>query len=166
VIPDDQPPVHKLVYAFLLTAIKKQVRFFAIVPDAIWFGTETSWNAEIRPPLKLHTALVDRVAEMLGVDAPWDPGEWIAGPLVLELEAIREPFAIRIERISEGWWVLGERLNDIEHEKRVRSGVLVQPVVPPIPIPGQRMEGNYVAFDPVRREPTEYDPAMNELEDE
>jgi hypothetical protein len=145
---NDEPPVDRLVHALLLSALRKQVRYIALVPHAVWFGTDAGWQQEMRPPSKLEAPIAERFAQMIGAEVPAELGEWVAGPLVLEIDANRESFAVRIERIRQGTWIVVEHLNDLEVVRRVRAGG-VWPVEVPSPIPGQSGDDDDLVFDPV-----------------
>jgi type II secretory ATPase GspE/PulE/Tfp pilus assembly ATPase PilB-like protein len=97
----DEGPVTKLVYAILLSALRKRATDLAVRRvdgrprvDFVIDGTEIE---EMRPPLLLHQPLVRRLAVMASLPT-YAKGEYAEGTITLRLADDREAsFAIRVE---------------------------------------------------------------------
>ena len=101
----DEGPVAKLVYAILLSALRKCATDLAVrrvggrprvdfVVDFVIDGAEIE---EMRPPVLLHQPIVRRLAVMASLPT-YAKGEYAEGTITLRLADDREAsFAIRVE---------------------------------------------------------------------
>ena len=101
----DEGPITKLVYAILLSALKKRATDIAVHrvdgQSRVAFLIDGSETEEMRPPSPLHERIVRKLA-VLGSLPAYAKGQHAEGTFKLRIGATREAdFALRVEGHGE-----------------------------------------------------------------